>query len=64
MQSDEAADKDAYEAAAKELTNVMMPIGAKLYEQVAGTEAAEGEAAKADGEEPVEGEVINEEKDK
>ncbi len=60
---DEAADKDAYEAAAKELTDKMMPIGAKLYEQAAAAEKPEGEEAKAgEGKDPIEGEVIEDEK--
>ena len=61
--NDENADKDSYEAAAKELTDKMMPIGAKLYEQVAGTETTEAEAKK-DGEEPIEGEVVDEKEEK
>lgn len=60
---DEAANKDAYEAAAKELTDKMMPIGAKLYEQAAAAEQPEGEEAKAgEGKDPIEGEVVDEEK--
>lgn len=63
--ADEKADKDALEAAAKELTDKMMPIGAKLYEQK--DEAAEGESSdekpkKDDKDEPVEGEVVDEDK--
>jgi molecular chaperone DnaK len=58
--ADKKADKDALEAAAKELSDKTMPIGAKLYE-----EAAKEEAPAEDGdkkEEPVEGEVVDEDK--
>lgn len=59
---DEKADKDAYEAATKALTDVLMPIGAKLYEAASAEKpaedaAAEGEAKSEDG--PVEGEVVD-----
>ncbi len=66
--ADEKADKDALEAAAKELNDKIMPIGAKLYEAAAAKEQpAEGEEAKsppAGGDEPVEGEVVDEKEDK
>ncbi len=65
---DEKADKDTLSNAAKELTDKMMPIGAKIYEQ----EAKEGETEKAekkdsekkskdkkDKDGPVEGEVVD-----
>ena len=59
VQTDEAADKDALEAASKELSDKIMPIGAKMYEEAAKEEApAEGEEPKTD--EPVEGEVVDE----
>ena len=32
---DEKADKESLETAAKELTDKMMPIGAKIYEEAA-----------------------------
>ncbi len=64
---DEVADKDAYEAAAKELTDKMMPIGAKLYEsaQKEGADAANatdepGESGDKKSDEPIEGEVVDE----
>jgi molecular chaperone DnaK len=66
---DEKADKDALEAAAKELSEKMMPIGAKIYEDAAKEEQAkkeaEGEAGakKDDKDEPVEGEVVDDEKE-
>ena len=58
---DEKADKDAIEAAAKALTEAIMPIGAKMYEEAAKEEgSAEGEEAKSD--EPVEGEIVDDKK--
>ncbi len=64
--ADEKATKDTLEAAGKELTDKIMPIGAKMYEQA---QAQEGEGASdkeeekktkpTDGE-PVEGEVVDE----
>ncbi len=72
--ADEKADKEALESATKELNDVLMPIGAKMYEQAAKEAEAEapGEAAseetssetkkdkkkKDDG--PIEGEVVDE----
>ena len=61
---DEASDKDAYEAATKELTDKMMPIGAKIYEQAAKDEPKEGEEAASDGKDPIEGEVVDDDADK
>jgi molecular chaperone DnaK len=63
---DEKADKDALEEAAKTLTDKMMPIGAKIYEEAAKEEQAkEGEEGdkKNDKGEPVEGEVVDDEKE-
>lgn len=73
--ADEAADKDALEAASKELQDKIMPIGAKMYEQAQAEEAPADEAAedegdnkakkdkkKSDKDEPVEGEVVDEDK--
>ena len=57
--ADEKADKDALEAAAKELNDKIMPIGAKLYEE-ASKEAPADDGDKKD--EPVEGEVVDEDK--
>ena len=57
----ETSSKEEYESAAKELTDKIMPIGAKLYEQSAEAEKpVEGEEAKKEGEEPIEGEVVDE----
>ncbi len=68
---DEDADKDALEAATKELTDKMMPIGAKMYEEAAkeeegkgDTEKGEGDASSDDKDEPVEGEVVDDKEDK
>ena len=64
VQADESADKEALEAAAKKLTDTIMPIGAKMYEQSQKDEApaSEGEDKKSDKDEPVEGEVVDEKK--
>ena len=66
VQADESADKDALEAAAKKLTDTIMPIGAKMYEQAQKDEApaSEGEDKKSDKDEPVEGEVVDEKETK
>lgn len=62
--ADEKADKEALEAAAKELNEVLMPIGAKMYEQAQKEEAAKGDdkSDKKDGKDdaPIEGEVVDE----
>lgn len=64
--ADDSADKDALEAAAKELNDKIMPIGAKMYEQASKEETpAEDEKSedkKKDKDEPVEGEVVDEDK--
>jgi molecular chaperone DnaK len=64
---DEAADQETIEAAGKALNDVLMPIGAKMYESADATsddsEKSE-EADKADDkskDETVEGEVVDEE---
>ncbi len=65
---DEAADKEALETAAKELSEKIMPIGAKLYEAAAAEDSPAGESAEEGNEEktdePVEGEVVDEKDDK
>jgi molecular chaperone DnaK len=59
--TDEKADKDALEAAAKELNDKMMPIGAKMYEQAqADDTAADTEDGDKKPEDPIEGEVVDE----
>lgn len=63
--ADEKADKDTLEAAGKALSDKIMPIGAKMYENASKEEApAEGgeeksEDKKSDKDEPVEGEVVD-----
>ena len=62
----EATDKDELEKAGKELSDKIMPIGAKMYESAQADSAAssEQEAAgedkkKTDKDEPIEGEVVD-----
>ena len=58
---DTSADATKYEEAAKELSNKVMPIGAKLYQSASADSSAQnGDSAKgsSDGE-PVEGEVVD-----
>ena len=63
----EATDKDELEKAAKELSDKIMPIGAKMYEAAQAQEKpAEGapesddkKSKKSDKDEPVEGEVVD-----
>jgi molecular chaperone DnaK len=64
--TDEKSDKDSLEAAAKELSEKMMPIGAKMYEEAAKEESKDGDSEdkKEDKDEPVEGEVVDEKEDK
>lgn len=62
VKDDESADKDALDAAAKELQDKIMPIGAKLYQAAAEESKSEDtadDAAKSDKDEPVEGEVVD-----
>ena len=64
--TDEKADKEAIEKASKDLSEKIMPIGAKMYEEAAKEEKpADGESdekPKDDKDEPVEGEVVDEDK--
>lgn len=55
--NDADADKDKLEAAAKELSDKIMPIGAKMYQEAAKNEP-KGDDKKSD-DEPVEGEVVD-----
>lgn len=70
VQSDESADKEALETAAKELSERIMPIGAKMYEEAAKAESAESENSdeksdeKPKDDDAVEGEVVDEGKKK
>ncbi len=56
--NDESADKEKYEAALKELSDKIMPIGAKLYQAESNEKPSEGGSDKKD-DEPVEGEVVD-----
>jgi molecular chaperone DnaK len=62
--ANDKADKDALEAAAKELNDKIMPIGAKLYEAASAEEPKEDEKSddkkksKKD-DDPIEGEVVD-----
>ena len=61
--ADDKASKDDLEAAAKKLNDVLMPIGAKMYEQAAKEQPAEDKAAaddKGKKDDAVEGEVVDE----
>lgn len=69
VQKDSSADKDALEKAAKDLQDKIMPIGAKMYEAASKEEATKksddaksGDDKKSDKDEPVEGEVVDEDK--
>lgn len=58
-------DKEKLEAAAKTLTDAIMPIGAKLYEaasEESKSDEASGDDTKSDKDEPVEGEVVDDKK--
>ena len=59
--NDEKSDKDQLESAEKELSEKIMPIGAKLYQANAEEESkSEGEKKdKKDKEEPIEGEIVD-----
>ena len=68
VSSDESADASALESAAKELSEKLMPIGAKMYEQAAKDESkdekeeSESDDKKDSKDEPVEGEVVDDKK--
>jgi molecular chaperone DnaK len=65
--ADDKAEKDTLEAAAKELSDKLMPIGAKMYEQAAKDEKpAEDTEAKPDEDKdkPIEGEVVDNKEEK
>jgi molecular chaperone DnaK len=57
---DTEADKDKLEEAAKELSNKIMPIGAKMYQEASKEDSKAGSSddSKSD-DEPVEGEVVD-----
>lgn len=69
VKDDDKANKDELEKAAKELVNVITPIGSKLYEAAAAEESKAGESGdeksdkkskKSKADEAVEGEVVDE----
>ncbi len=62
----DSSDKDELEAATKALNDAIMPIGAKMYEQAAKDSEGEAPAPEDDAksDEAVEGEVIDEKKEK
>ena len=60
---DKEADKDALEKAANELSDAIMPVGAKMYEAAAKEESDKDADDKKDKDEPVEGEVVEDEKE-
>lgn len=63
----EATDKDELEKAAKELSEKIMPIGAKMYESAQKEEEKPEDRQgkkKSDKDEPIEGEVVDEKSDK
>ena len=59
----DSTDKEEIEKAAKELTDKIMPIGAKMYEEAQKSEEADKKDDKKK-DEPVEGEVVDEKKEK
>jgi molecular chaperone DnaK len=64
----EATDKDELEKAAKDLSEKIMPVGAKMYEaaqkdQPADEKPEEGEKKTSGKDEPIEGEVVDDKKE-
>ena len=58
--ADDTASKDTLESASKELNDVLMPIGAKMYEAAdAGTPAEDGKKSDDATDGPIEGEVVD-----
>ena len=57
--SDSDADKEKLEAAAKELSDKIMPIGAKMYQEAAKDDSKKADDSKGFDDEPVEGEVVD-----
>ncbi len=58
----DSEDKEELEAATKVLNDAIMPIGAKMYQAQAEEAKPEDSDKKSDKDEPVEGEVVDEEK--
>jgi molecular chaperone DnaK len=59
----DSTDKDELEAAARTLSEAIMPIGAKMYEAAAKEDTPTSESSDTNKDEPVEGEVVEEKKD-
>jgi len=58
--NDADADKDALETAAKELSDKIMPIGAKMYQEASkDAGSSEGASDKSSDDDAVEGEVVD-----
>ncbi len=58
--NDADADKEKFESATKELSDKMMPIGAKLYQSASEDKKSDDKNGKSnDKDEPVEGEVVD-----
>ena len=58
--NDTDADKEKYEEATKELSDKIMPIGAKMYQASADDAKSEDKKDdKSSDDEPVEGEVVD-----
>lgn len=60
----DSTDKEELEAAAKALSDAIMPIGAKMYEAAAEDAKSEADKAPEDKDAPVEGEVVDKKDDK
>ena len=60
--NDNKATKDTIETAAKKLTETIMPIGAKMYEAQNQNQSSESKDESQTGSQPIEGEVIDEDK--
>ena len=58
----EDADKDELEKASKELSDKIMPIGAKMYQQASSSEGSKTDEKKEDDSDAVEGEVVDDKK--
>ena len=57
--NDADADKEKFEAATKELSDKIMPIGAKMYQAAQNDAKADGKSTKDQDDDAVEGEVVD-----
>ncbi len=57
--NDEKADKDELEKAAKDLSDRIMPIGAKMYQQASADDSKKDDKKSDDKDDAVEGEVVD-----